>query len=82
MSQRRFGRLTNGFSKRLGHHVAAVALYVAHYNLCRVHKSLGKTPAMAPGIADHVWSIGELVEAALASAPEGAGRRHQRPGSR
>jgi IS1 family transposase len=30
MSQRRFTRLTNGFSKKLDNHVAAVALYVAH----------------------------------------------------
>jgi hypothetical protein len=31
MASRRFTRLTNGFSKRLDCHVAAVALYVAHY---------------------------------------------------
>jgi hypothetical protein len=45
MSQRRFTRLTNGFSKKLDNHVAAVALYVAHYNLCRVHEALKMTPA-------------------------------------
>src|SRR5664280_1746350 len=38
MGSRRFTRLTNGFSKKLDNHVAAVALYVAHYNLCRVHE--------------------------------------------
>jgi hypothetical protein len=27
------------------------------------------TPAMVLGIADHVWSIGELIDAALAVAP-------------
>jgi hypothetical protein len=37
--------LTNGFSKKLDNHVAAVALYVAHYNLCRVHEALRTTPA-------------------------------------
>jgi IS1 family transposase len=47
MSQRRFTRLTNGFSKKLDNHVAAVALYVAHYNLCRVHEALKATPAKA-----------------------------------
>ena len=40
MSQRRFTRLTNGFSKKLDNHVAAVALYVAHYNLCQQRASL------------------------------------------
>jgi len=52
---------SNGFSKKLENHVAAVALYVAHYNLCRVHETLRTTPAVALGIADHVWSIGELI---------------------
>ena len=33
MASRRFTRLTNAFSKRLENHVAAVSLYVAHYNL-------------------------------------------------
>jgi IS1 family transposase len=64
MAQRRFTRLTNGFSKKLRNHKAAVALYVAHYNLCRVHETLRITPAMALGITDHVWSVAELVQAA------------------
>ena len=65
MQQRRFTRLTNAFSKKLENHKAAVALYVAHYNLCRVHEALRVTPAMQLGVTDHVWSIWELVEAAL-----------------
>jgi IS1 family transposase len=65
MQQRRFTRLTNGFSKKLENHVAAVSLYVAHFNLCRVHESLRITPAMAIRITDHIWSIGELIGAAF-----------------
>jgi len=60
MASRRFTRLTNGFSKKLENHVAAVSLYVAHFNLCRVHEALRITPAMAIGITDHIWTIGEL----------------------
>ena len=60
MSQRRFTRLTNGFSKTLANHEAAVSLYVGHYNLCRVHEALRTTPAVALGIADRVWTIGDL----------------------
>jgi IS1 family transposase len=71
MSQRRFTRLTNGFSKKLENHMAAVALYVMHYNFCRVHEAHRVTPAMQLGLADHVWSIGELVEAALHGTIEG-----------
>lgn len=64
MGSRRFTRLTNAFSKKLANHVAAVSLYVAHFNLCRIHEALRITPAMAMGITDRVWSIGELVDAA------------------
>lgn len=68
MQQRRFTRLTNGFSKKLENHVASVGLYVAHYNFCRVHEALGRrqTPAIALGLTDHVWTIGELMQACVA----------------
>jgi hypothetical protein len=69
MGQRRFTRLTNGFSKKLDNHVAAVALYVAHYNLCRVHETLKTTPAKALGVVDRTWAIGELIDAAIATQP-------------
>ncbi|HET7084423.1 MAG TPA: IS1 family transposase [Rhizomicrobium sp.] len=65
MSQRRLTRLSNGFSKKYENHCAAIALYVGHYNSCRVHEALRITPAMQLGITDHVWSIGELLTAAI-----------------
>ena len=61
MSMRRFTRLTNAFSKKVYNHSAAVALYFMHYNFCRVHQTLKTTPAVASGLADHVWTIEELV---------------------
>jgi IS1 family transposase len=69
MASRRFTRLTNGFSKKLDNHVAAVSLYVMHYNFCRVHETLRTTPAKALGVAEGAWAIGQLVDAALAVAP-------------
>jgi hypothetical protein len=69
MSNRRFTRLTNGFSKKLDNHVAAIALYVAHYNLCRIHEALRTTPAKALGITERAWTVAQLVDAALAIAP-------------
>ena len=36
MSMRRFTRLTNAFSKKLGNLQAAVDLHFAHYNLVRL----------------------------------------------
>src|ERR1700683_2069437 len=62
MAMRRFTRLTNAFSKKLSHLKAAVALHFAYYNMCRVHSSLRVTPAMQSGIANHIWSIKELLE--------------------
>jgi hypothetical protein len=76
MQQRRFTRLTNAFSKKLENHEAAVALYAAHYNLCRVHDTLRVTPAIQLGVTDHIWSIGELVDAALSNeTPKPVGRK-------
>jgi hypothetical protein len=69
MSSRRFTRLTNGFSKKLQNHAAAVSLYVAHSKLCRSHESLRTSPAVALGIADRVWTVGDLLDAALATQP-------------
>lgn len=40
------------------------------YNYARTHESLGRmTPAMVLGLSDHVWSLGELLGAALATQP-------------
>ena len=64
---RRFTRLTNGFSKKIDNHIAAVAIYFMHYNFCRVHQTLRITPAMAGGITDHIWSVEEVCR--LAQSP-------------
>jgi IS1 family transposase/DNA-binding CsgD family transcriptional regulator len=64
MGMRRFTRLTNGFSKKLDNHMAAIALHFAYYNFVRPHTTLAnpypRTPAMAAGISDHVWTMGEI----------------------
>ena len=76
MHSRRFTRLTNGFSKKFENHVAAFGLHAAYYNFCRVHETLRMTPAMALGVADHIWTVGELVDAALAGElPEPTGKQ-------
>jgi IS1 family transposase len=61
MGLRRFTRLTNGFGKKWENQWAAVCLWYAYYNFCRIHKSLRVTPAMEAGIADHVWDLSELL---------------------
>ena len=61
MGMRRFTRLTNGFSKKLENHVAAIAIHYMHYNFCRIHQTLRITPAMQAGVSDHVWELSELI---------------------
>lgn len=62
MGMRRFTRLTNAFSKKVENLAAAVSLHFMYYNFARPHMSLnGKTPAMVAGVADHQWTITEIV---------------------
>ncbi|MBN2271674.1 MAG: SAM-dependent chlorinase/fluorinase, partial [Sedimentisphaerales bacterium] len=61
MTNRRFTRLTNAFSKRWRNHEHAIALHYFHYNFCRKHLSLGMTPAMAAGLAVKPWTIETIV---------------------
>lgn len=72
MQNRRFTRLTNAFSKKNENHIHAVALHYMFYNLCRPHQTVTQasgpagfrkpvTPAMAGAVADHVWTVEELV---------------------
>jgi len=66
MSMRRFTRLTNAFSKKIDNHILALALYFMHYNFVRPHKSLAnpypRTPAMAAGLTNHIWTIEEIIK--------------------
>lgn len=62
-SIRRLTRLTNAFSKKWENLSAALALYFAYYNFCRIHSSIRCTPAMEAGITGHVWSLKELIAA-------------------
>jgi hypothetical protein len=61
MNIRRFTRLTNAFGKKLDNHAYAVALHFMYMNFVRIHQTLRVTPAMEAGLADHPWTIQELV---------------------
>jgi transposase-like protein/IS1 family transposase len=62
-SIRRLTRLTNGFSKKWENLRAALALYFAYYNFCRIHSPIRCTPAMESGITQHVWTLRDLLTA-------------------
>mgnify|MGYP001574234700 CR=1 FL=1 len=61
MRMRRFTRLTNGFSKKIHNLEYAVALHFMYYNFCRILQTLRISPAMAAGVSDRLWEIGDIV---------------------
>jgi transposase-like protein/IS1 family transposase len=65
MCIRRLTRLTNAFSKKWENLKAALALYFAYYNFCRIHGTLRVTPAVEQGITDHIWTVKELINACI-----------------
>jgi hypothetical protein len=60
---RRFTRLALGFSKKVENLAAATAIHVAVYNFCRIHSTIRCTPAMAAGVIDRLWGMGDLFDA-------------------
>ncbi len=62
MHMRRFTRLTNGFSKKIENHIAAISLHFMYYNFAKIHKTLRCSPAMAAGVTGKLWEIGDIVD--------------------
>ena len=60
-SMRRYTRLSNGFSRKMENHSAAVALNYFAYNFIQIPRTLRTTPAMAAGVTDRLWSVEDLV---------------------
>lgn len=61
-AMRRYTRLSNGFSRKIENHAAAVALNYFAYNFIKIHRTLRVTPAMAAGVTDRLWSVSDLVD--------------------
>jgi hypothetical protein len=54
--------LSNGFSRKLRNHEAAVALNYFAYNFVRIHRTLRTSPAMAAGVTTRLWEVSDIVE--------------------
>jgi hypothetical protein len=65
---RRYTRLSNGFSRKIENHAAAIALNYFAYNFIKIHRTLRVTTAMAAGVTDRLWEVSDLV--ALLEAEE------------
>jgi hypothetical protein len=59
---KRFARLGLGWARKLENHKHAISLFIAANNFCKVHNTLGTTPAHGVGITDRPWTIEELIE--------------------
>ena len=60
-AMRRYTRLSNGFSRKIENHAAAIALNYFAYNFIKIHRTLRVTPAMAAGVTDRLWDASDLV---------------------
>ncbi|HKQ45620.1 MAG TPA: DDE-type integrase/transposase/recombinase [Rhizomicrobium sp.] len=59
---KRFARLTAGHSKKIDNHVHMVALYTCWYNFARMNSAVRMSPAMACGLEQRLWDIGDIVK--------------------
>jgi IS1 family transposase len=66
-TMRRYTRLSNGFSRKIENHMAAVALNYFAYNFIKIHSSLRMTPAMAAGVTKKLWDVADLVDLLIES---------------
>ena len=62
LRMKRLARLTHAFSKKRENFEAAVGLHFAYYNFVKRHSTF--TPAMAAGVDQSFWTVGDLLEAA------------------
>ena len=71
-TMRRYTRLSNGFSRKIENHMAAVALNYFAYNFIKIHSTLRTSPAMAAGVVDRLFDVSDLVALLIESEKEKA----------
>ena len=62
MSNPRYARKTNAFSKKLERHIQSMQLYFVYYNFIRIHTTLKISPAMAAGLTSTLRDFDWLVD--------------------
>jgi hypothetical protein len=58
---RRFTRLTLGYSKKFEYLIASINLMVFHFNFVRIHSAHGQTPAQAAGLTKRPMTFEDLL---------------------
>ena len=65
-------RLSNGFSRKIENHLAAVALNYFAYNVINIHSTIRTSPAMAAGVTDRLFDVADLVALLIESEKRAA----------
>ena len=60
MTNRRYTRLANGFSKCIENHAASVARGYFADNFIKIHRTLRTSLAMTAGVTDRLWEVSGL----------------------
>ena len=71
-TMRRYTRLSNGFSRKIEDHMAAVAINYFAYNFIKIHTTLRPSPAMAAGVTTRLFDVMDLVNLLIASEKKAA----------
>lgn len=71
-TMRRYTRLSNGFSRKIENHMAAVAINYFAYNFIKIHTTLRVTPAMAAGVTGRLFDVSDLVALLVESEKKAA----------
>jgi hypothetical protein len=71
-TMRRYTRLSNGFSRKIENHMAAVAINYFAYNFIKIHRTLRVSPAMAAGVTDRLFDVSDLVALLMESESQKA----------
>lgn len=62
MTNRRFTRKTNGFSKKIENHGLMLAVQLMSHNFCQKHGTLKTSPAVAAGVTNRRWTMEDVIE--------------------
>lgn len=71
-TMRRYTRLSNGFSRKLRNHQAAVALNYFAFNFVRIRRTTAHQSAMAAGVTDRLWDVSDPVALLVESEKQAA----------
>jgi hypothetical protein len=71
-TMRRYTRLSNGFSRKIENHMAAVAINYFAYNFIKIHSTIRMTPAMVAGVSTRLMDVSDLVNLLIESEREKA----------